>query len=366
MSKLTIGFASQDWSFVSPLAYPNGCTWYRCALPAAALIQLGHTCQVGLTSIDGGKVGIRVRPPLYKQDGVFSGHQMIVFKLPMHIANIAAADIAISKGVKVVVDIDDWFDDLPESNRAKTITDPETNKENNRDIYFKVIEMAHALICSTPFLYDFYKAKYPAKPIFMIRNSIDVNRWPKRKARTRAPVIGWVGATPWRSNDLEQLAPFMQHYLQTRNLKFHHAGHAPDAEFVHSLIGVQESCSSRVGMLPITQLPSLFVDIDIGIVPLNDIKFNYAKSYLKGLEYAAAGIPFVSSSTPEYEVLASHGVGRIAKTSEDWMYHFDELMNYNMRKDEAEFNLEIVKEKFSIESHARLWEETYKSIMDIQ
>lgn len=366
MTQMSIGFASQDWSMAKPLAYPNGCTWYRCVLPAIAMIGRKHTCQVGLITIDGGNVGIKVTSPLYKQDGVFSGHKMIVFKLPMHLANVAAADIAISKGVKVVVDIDDWFEGLPESNRAKKLTDPESSKENNREIYFQVIEMAHALICSTPFLYDFYKKKHPSKPIFMIRNSIDVNRWPKRNTRSCAPVIGWVGATPWRANDLEQLAPFMQNYLRTRNIKFHHAGHSPDAPLAHNLLEIDESMSSKSGMLPMTQLPSLFDNMDIGIVPLNNLEFNYAKSYLKGIEYAAAGLPFVASSTPEYEYLASHGVGRIAKSHDDWVYHFDELMDFNMRKDEAEINLEIIKNQFSIESHAHAWEETYRNIMDIK
>ena len=365
MRPLTIGFLSQDWSHVNNMSFPNGCTWYRCILPALAMNKLGHDCHVGLISIKENKVGVLLRPPMYDKEVIAAGHEILVFKLPMHIANVTAAEIALSKKTKIVVDIDDWFDNLPDTNRAKQITDPELNKENNRDIYFQVIEMAHALICSTPFLYEFYKNKYPTKPIFMVRNSIDTDRWPKRKFVHRRPVIGWVGATPWRANDLEQLAPFFQSYLKSRNVKFHHSGASPGAPNAFELLNIEESRTSQSGMIPITHLPELFKDIDVGIVPLNDIGFNHAKSYLKGLEYAAAGIPFVSSSTPEYEYLASYGVGRIAKSHNDWVNHFDELMNFQMRQDEAEHNLDIVKKTFSIESHAAIWEETYKNIMDI-
>ena len=366
MRLMTIGFLSQDWSHAAPMSFPNGCTWYRCVVPALAMNKLGHECHVGSVSIKENKVGVLLRPPMYDKDVIGHGHEMLVFKLPMHISNIAAAEIALSQGTKIVVDIDDWFDNLPDSNRAKQITDPELNKENNRDIYFQVIEMAHALICSTPFLYEFYKNKYPTKPIFMVRNSIDIGRWPKRKFVRRRPVIGWVGATPWRGNDLEQLAPFFQHYLKSRNVKFHHSGTSPGARNAFELLEIEKSYVSTSSMIPITHVQRLFTNIDIGIVPLSNIQFNHAKSYLKGLEYAAAGIPFVSSSTPEYEFLASHGVGRIAKTNDDWMCHFDELMNFEMRQDEAEHNLDIVKKTFSIDSHAALWEETYKNIMDIQ
>jgi glycosyltransferase involved in cell wall biosynthesis len=362
---LSIGFISQDWSQVQNLSFPNGCTWYRCILPAMAMIRRNHACQIGTISVADGKVGVRVRAPLYKTEGIYSGHKMLVFKLPMHAANLIAVQIAKANKVRVVVDIDDWFDNLPETNRARQQTDPELHKDNNRDIYFQVIEMADALICSTPFLYDFYSKKHPTKPVFMVRNSIDIGRWPKRNTRRSVPVIGWVGATPWRSRDLEQLSSFFKEYLISQNTTFHHSGHIAAADSAASLLGIDDKQVSTTPMLPMTQLPELYKNIDIGIVPLNNVEFNHAKSYLKGLEYAAAGIPFVASHTPEYQYLADAGVGRIAKTDEEWIAHFNELMDYNMRVDESELNKEIITEHFSIDSFASQWEHVYTSIMDI-
>lgn len=359
MSQLTIGFISQDWSKFGDSRIPNGCTWYRCVLPSNALNALGHQTHVGTGVSIEGKFGL-----LDDLTRIVHGHKILVFKLPMHISHLKGAETAIASGQKIVVDIDDWFDNLPETNRAKQITDPEANPTNNRNIYFAVIELAHALICSTPFLRDYYTAKYPGKPVFMVRNSIDIKRWPNRKTRKSVPTIGWVGATPWRANDLEQLSTFFNQYLINSKNKFHHSGHIDKAPIAAQLLGIT-SKSTAEPMKPITELPSLFERIDIGIVPLNNIEFNHAKSYLKGLEYAAAGIPFVSSYSPEYEFLADSGIGRVANTEEEWIYHLDELQYFALRDDEAKINKEIIYEQFSIDKKVNEWADVYKKIMDL-
>ena len=225
MRPLPVGFSSQYWSKLGESLVPNGCTWYRCVLPSNALNALGHQTHVGTgATTEGKKFGL-----LDDLNRIVNGHKILVFKVPMHISLLEGAQIAIASGQKIVVDIDDWFDNLPETNRAKQTTDPETNPTNNRNIYFSVIEIAHALICSTPFLRDYYAAKYPGKPVFMVRNSIDTERWPIRKTRKSMPTIGWVGATPWRANDLEQLSEFFDQYLISRKNKFHHSGHIETA-----------------------------------------------------------------------------------------------------------------------------------------
>lgn len=358
---LTVGFVSQDWSVADNTVYPNGCTWYRCVLPAAALRMRGHSAHVGTLAVtDKNQIGISD-----VKSGIYSGHKIIVFKLVMHISALNAAIMAKENGQILVVDIDDWFDNLPKTNKAFSTTDPNNNKENNRDIYFSIIELADALICSTQFLYDFYSKKHPEKPIFLVRNSIDSGRWPKTKIRQNNPVIGWVGATPWRANDLEQLAPFFDEFIISNNLRFHHAGHIQSAQSASSLLGLSGRNHTVEPMKPITQLPELFKQIDIGIVPLNNIGFNHAKSYLKGLEYAAAGVPFVASWSPEYEILSEAGIGRVAKTQDEWEYHLHELLRYEMWNDESAVNREILESQFTIEKNAKLWETVFNEIMDL-
>ena len=66
---------------------------------------------------------------------------------------------------------------------------------------------------------------------------------------------------------------------------------------------------------------------------------------------------------PEYQYLFDQGIGRIAKTSDDWMYHFDELLDPQLRSDEAALNKEMLK-NFSMESRGDDWEATMRFILE--
>lgn len=59
-------------------------------------------------------------------------------------------------------------------------------------------------------------------------------------------------------------------------------------------------------------------EIGIGIAPLSDTSFNRSKSWLKPLEMAAVGVPWIGSPVPEYEYLADGGCGIIVDKSKAW------------------------------------------------
>ena len=357
---MKIGYISQDWSKHNGNSVPNGCTWYRCIVPGKEMKKFGVLTEVGLLAMTrSNQIGVQ------RVDGMkVSGFDIIVFKLAMHVSTLAAVDRAKGNGQKIVVDIDDWFDDLPDTNRAKIITDPERNPFNNRNIYFQIIELADALICSTDFLYRWYKNKYPNKLVFLVRNAIDLDRWAKYKPPKGKPVIGWMGATPWRALDLEQLRPFFGNFIKQHKLTFHHAGHIENAEHAADLLGIDRSFTSTEPMQPITNLPSLMKKFNIGIVPLNNIDFNKAKSYLKGLEYAVAGIPFVASDMFEYRLLSDAGIGRIADSPEQWQAHMEALLDFKTRNEDARINYEIAISEFSIGSRVNEWLSVFKKILE--
>ena len=116
-------------------------------------------------------------------------------------------------------------------------------------------------------------------------------------------------------------------------------------------------------MVNISKYPSLFKDIDIGIAPLRDIPFNHAKSYIKGLEYAAAGVPFIATNIAEYATLAASGVGRVASTADEWVYHLDELLDASKRKDEIEVNYENL-QNFTMEKRGADWNSTFHHMLE--
>lgn len=355
----SVGFASTDWSKIGEGIAPNGCTWYRCMLPARQLAQAKIDTEVGVLNVrPNGRFAIQ--HPFQQKSTLY---KIIVLKVVMHKAALDNIEKAKAAGQKIVVDIDDLFPELHEKNLAYKNTDPQKNKDNNREILASLIERATALICSTPFIYDYYKTMYPDKPIFMVRNSIDTDRWPRVFPAKREPRIGWLGATPWRSKDLEQLSPFFNEYITSRKVVFHHTGHINWATAAFIPLGITDKTLLTASpMVPLSELPQAYSEMDIGIVPLNDIPFNRAKSFIKGLEYAAAGVPFVASSLPEYEHLAQNGVGRVASTHNEWISHLDELLDYKIRKDEAILNREIIEEEFSIKSQAAKWINVFSEI----
>lgn len=356
--KPTIAFLTHDWCWGTDPLQPNGCAWYRCKLPSEELNKRGWFTTVGFPGFNE-KRGFGL---IVEGDKAVHGWDIIVFKLLMQAEILDAMPKAKALGQKIVVDIDDWFDGLSPSNRAYEATDPLKNPGSNRAIYSEIIMAADAVITSTPFLFDYYAKK--RDNVFLVRNGIDTDRWKRRKLHhNKKKRIGWVGATDWRSNDLEQLSGFMGKFVSSNSLLFQHSGHSENAPTAGELMGVPRELVRTMPMVPILSYPLIFQNMDIGIVPLNDIGFNHAKSFIKGLEYAAAGIPFVSSYSPEYQYLADNGIGRIARNEKEWVYHLTELLDVTKRKDDADENYAHL-QNFSMDARGDDWDATMRFIME--
>lgn len=365
--KPTIGYLTTDWAWGTDPLQPNGCAWYRCVTPGAELEKRGWVCGVGVPGFNP-KDGFGM---ITGSNKAVHGWDIIVLKLVMHKDVLAGLDRAEEMGQKIVVDVDDFFDGLSPTNRAYEATDPKNNPDNNREIYAEIIRRAFAVICSTQFLFDYYSKIH--KNVFLVRNGIDLQRYKslyyrhKRRQTTGSnkATIGWVGATPWRSGDLELLSGFMGDYILANNynIRFHHSGDLPNSPSAAEQLRIDKKFVTTSHLVPIADYPTLFKSIDIGVVPLTDIPFNHAKSFIKGLEYAASGIPFIASPSPEYEFLFDAGIGRIASTEEEWIYHFEELRNSGIRKDEAEINIEKL-EDFSIQKRGDDWDATMRFILE--
>lgn len=353
MEENTVCFLTYDWSFGTDPLEPNGCNWYRCILPTMELREQGWIADVGFPGY-AEEFGFGLLQP---DQSYTHGWDIIVFKLVMLdtvAANMASAK---AKGQKIVVDLDDWFEGLHHTNTAFKMTDPKVNPQSNRDHYMKIIADADALITSTPFLHDFYKNVKGHEHVYLVRNGIDLDRWVQKKDHSRyLPKIGWVGATPWRSQDLETMQPWFGEWMRERRLDFHHSGSIKNAPSAADQLGLLPGTKfTHQPMQPISTYPELFRKIDIGIVPLSNIEFNHAKSTIKGLEYAAAGIPFVASYSPEYALLAEQGVGRVANNPQEWKEALEALLDPSERKLEVAKNLAGIQEHHSMHVRGEDW-----------
>ena len=342
------GFISGDFVYAVGRLYPGGCGYYRCMLPMNAA---GPNARFGPPAWTADR-GFGVR--LNKEYAQF-GFDTVVIKQLLERWMPRQMQIAKQLGQRLIVDIDDAYDFLHDENRAKHTTDPEKNKISNRDHMRAVIMEADVVTVSTPFLLEYYSGL--RDNVVMVRNAVSPKQFPKRKVTRDKPVIGWAGALAWRSNDLDVFKGWLGDFLVEHDLMFHHAGHEDTAGSFAKLADVPVERVLTSPMKSIAEYHTM-LDFDIGVVPLTNIPFNEAKSFLKGIEYAASNIPFVASDLPEYRYLSEESrIGRVAHTPEEWVKHLTELLDYDTRKKEAGTQRSRVLKEHSIVARAPQWVE---------
>lgn len=353
---MRIGFVSEDFLLDNGILRPGGCSYYRMLLPKNTL--KGHKTQFGppaFTAEHG--FGVRIN----STEAEF-GFDVIVMKMIMDRWNVRYMQMAQELGQRFIVDVDDFYPGLHETNRAFKITDPTVNKDRNREHHEQIVLQADLVTVSTPFLYEYYKPLVP--DIVMVRNGINPEQFEKRTVRnTSKPVIGWAGAMNWRSNDVETAVPWLGEFLTEHDLMFHHAGDMPDAPKFWAKAGVPVDRMIHSRMRPLYRYHEM-MEFDIGIVLLSDIPFNHAKSTIKGLEYAASNIPFVAEGLPEYALLAEQGVGRVATTGGEWKEQLAGLLDYRTRKQEAARQRALALKEHSITARAPEWVEVFNRFAD--
>lgn len=356
---MKVGYLTADWSNAFPEdngreLQPGGSAWYRCHLPAAELSRNGHEAVVAeqVAASDRGLI-------LRDQDG--NDHDDIDVIVMQRIMNDAAYNlvrIAQDGGQAVVNDIDDWYWGLHESNRAYGWVMPESNPHSNLDHYRNCIEASDLVTCSTPFLAE--QLQGWGVEVELVRNAIDLDRWVAHE-QEEVPLVGWIGSTTHRSKDLETVAKPVGDFLERHDLLWYHGGWWPGSDHPYKLMDIPVERSRTARICSIYKYPNLFIPLDIGVVPLNMIPFNQAKSFIKGLEYAASGVPFVAQATDEYRLLGSSGLGRVALGEREWREHLESLVDPEVRDAEARMNLAKV-EQFDIAERWEDWLNAYSRL----
>lgn len=256
----------------------------------------------------------------------------------------------------IINDVDDWYWGLEKSNAAYEITRPENNPEENIDHYAEILKLSDMVVVSTPFLKNKMEKWLGHKNVRMICNRVTVADFNVRRATNKRPVVGWVGSTAHRSNDLEELRGL----FDLINNKVHHSGHLSSHPWFHEAIDVDPVRVTLSPMEPPRRYARQSFCFDIGVAPLRDTPFNHAKSWIKMIEYAAAGVPMVASAAPEYLRLNNeYGIGRIAHDINEWAEHIKELGDPRVRMAEAKKNRDLVKQldvKFMADEWAGIFE----------
>jgi hypothetical protein len=111
--------------------------------------------------------------------------------------------------------------------------------------------------------------------------------------------------------------------------------------------------------------PAAIARHGIGIAPLADTHFNACKSWLKPLELAAVGVPWVGSPRVEYQRLHALGCGVLAKKPRDWYRILSTLRTDEVQRKELSSAGREVAETLRLRQHAWRWVEAWTDAMKI-
>lgn len=332
-----------------------GC--YRCVFPARELRARGHEAALPpwdeLPMSEGSIVRFRL--------GEVPVSDVYVLHFPKGSWHPKFARVMRAQGGRVVVDVDDYFLGVPAYNIGSL---------GDYSNVFETMRAADLVTVSTPFLAEAYSRFNPK--VRVLRNRLDWEMWadaPQQSEVERRRVrVGWMGQRRYSAGNLNVLkgviGPFLERHPE---VEFVAAGD----NLVHADLGVPDGrrypdrrvTTTSVGFRHF-DLADITACMDIGLVPLERNNFNEGKSHLKGMEYAACGIPCVATPTESYRHWVEPGVnGLLAKRGNDWLRHLELLVSDDDLRREMGRNARARAEASTIQEHVGEWEDTYASLL---
>ena len=367
---MRVGMLSADWGDYYDSS-PGGCTNIRMIVPGTAMTKVGLDVFVGEMGWkdNEGFVAVHTSERVFSQDrgpiknpkNYIGDLSVVILKLWMWHEYKEYLERARSMGQTIIIDIDDWFDGLPTTNIAFETTHPKKDSLWNRNHMISSYRHVDGLICSTKFLHDYYKNSN--HNVFQIDNSLNPEDFIRRSDVAKdKPVIGWAGMMLWRKHDIEKLN-WLGDFLEKHDLRFYQAGVNPERPYEFAEVSnINKYRFSGVSGCSAKNYGNILLPIDIGIVPLEKVSFNEAKSGLKGMEYAFTGIPFVATDTEEYKRLVADGAGNTARKMRDWTRNLERLLDPEQRKIDADRGYQTVMEKYNINIVVNKWIDTIEYI----
>ena len=239
------------------------------------------------------------------------GADVVVLQLPKTIAMLQCIRVLQSRGVAVVVEMDDLLSAVPFGHMAHGGL---VRKGLSR-LAVDCCREADLVTTTTPGLLEEYA---PHGRGVVVANAVARRLAELPPAYEREPevvTVGWAGSVAGHPYDLQAVGSGLRQALDSTRGRstFLILGQRYDAQ--HRLGLLEEP--GEVPWVPdpeeyIRKIGELF---DVGIAPLRMDRFNECKSWLKPLEYSARGVYCVRARTPEYERL---GLGMPAKSPKDW------------------------------------------------
>lgn len=342
--------------------YPSdkfGSGRYRMKYPAAAVSALGVDVTLGSTGEDEDGIKIeRITDPNSGQQYVRPypiDADVIVLQRVANETTFAVMRSLQAAGHAVVVEIDDDLSCLHPSHPGRDALNPKLSPHMNWEIMKWACRAADMVTVTSPALAQRYGShgRVAVLPNCVPEKLLDLE--PQGDGRT----VGWPGFTPTHPGDLRATGGGVAEAIRRTGAKFLMVG--PPVG-VREQLALDEEPEATDGIPDIDDYYRAITRLDVGIVPLADTQFNAAKSYLKGLELAACGVPFVASPVAEYRTLAEQGIGVLAGwRGRNWRQEVERLLlDESLREDMAAEATSIIAENHTYETQGHRWAEAWQ------
>lgn len=333
--------------------YPQdkgGCGHYRLIWPALALQQKGYDVVVEQRRPEvlsmGNKIVGLARDP---------NCDVVVFQRPARQQYVDIFEVYRKQGVRVIVDMDDDLTCIHPSNSAWY---PYQQQDMNWRYALTACEKADLVVCATPALAERYGKNQVVVPNHVPSRYLEI----EGKRSQDFVTIGWAGFVETHPVDLQITHGAVNDALSTSKdpSRFVTLG----TEKALQNLGIRNRFPHEVQAgVKLEEYPQALAQFDIGIVPLENSPFNRAKSWLKGLEYAACGIAPIVSPTPDNLNLINAGAALSAASPAEWKDNLRLLIeDAEARKALVETARAFAATK-TIDLNAELWWNAWTSVV---
>lgn len=328
-----------------------GCGHYRLIWPAQALIDQGHEVSLVMPGEGSGIGGVildgRLQTIMLDEE---TDADIYVFQRPSNILHLDLIKRLRARGKTVVVDMDDDLTCIHPRNVAFQALHPKWSPRNNWHIVVEACKLASLVTVSTPPLLERFTKYNNAR---VLRNCIPARFLELERPENSEVVWGWAGALVSHPDDLPIIGATV---AALQDYQFRILGSRDGTGHALALRHDPEG----PGAVPFEDYPGHLARFDVGVAPLNNSRFNRAKSWLKPLEYSALGIPWVASDLPEYSELAQRGGGIVVPNKpKAWTAAVRRLLQDDAYRVEMGQAARANAAEFTIEEHAWRWLETW-------
>lgn len=288
---------------------------------------------------------------------------VMVFQRVTHRYLVQAIDVIRSRGIAVVVDVDDDLSAIHPDNPAFQLLHPNRASKyrvgkptkHSWNNLAEACKRATLVTATTPALAQRYGARGNAVvlPNYLADHYYD----DAATGHVDSDLLGWPASLHSHPNDPAALGNAVAR-LVDRGARFHCVS---VGEGVADAFGIRDAERVTQESTPTDLLdwPRAIARLGVGIAPLADTRFNAAKSWLKPLELAAVGVPWVGSPRAEYRRLHELGCGLVVDRPKDWFRVLNGLLTNERRRTELSDAGRSVAAQLRLRDHAWKWLEAW-------